>query len=379
MPSLRSLWSLTKESVTQWSDDYAPSMGAALAYYTIFSIAPLLVIAIAVAGFFFGEKAASGEIFGQLQGLIGEHGASAIQAAVASAKETGSGTLAAIGGVAALLLGATTVFNELQSDLDRIWDTPKPEHAGVWGMIRSKVLSFGVVLGIGFLLLVSLVLSAAIAALGKFWSGWFPGWEILLQLVNFVVGFAVVTGLFALIYKLLPRCDIGWHDVWIGAAVTSLLFSVGKFLIGLYLGRSGVASSYGAAGSLVIVLLWVYYSAQIFLLGAEFTRTYSYRFGSRSHERKPVKTGKPMQAEQGTRARPQESGPAPRGSEAPGPAALASRESDVPDTAAHATPEPAWARLRLAAGLAAAVGLLAGEVLNEMRRGRPTRRRWRRA
>src|SRR5690349_16311135 len=166
MSTIKSLWSLTRESVKQWSDDYAPSMGAALSYYTIFSIAPLLVIVIAVAGFFFGEKAASGQIFGQLQGLIGEHGASAIQAAVASASQSGHGPFAAIVGVVTLLLGATTVFNELQTDLDRIWDTPKPEHTGLWGMIRTKLLSFGVVLGIGFLLLVSLVLSAGISALG---------------------------------------------------------------------------------------------------------------------------------------------------------------------------------------------------------------------
>jgi len=271
MLSLKSIWSLTKESVSQWSDDFAPSMGAALAYYTIFSIAPLLVIAIAVAGFFFGADAARGEIFGQLSGLIGERGAGTIEAAVNSANQTGGGTFAAIAGIVTLLVGATTVFGELQSDLDRIWDSPKPEHAGLWGMLRGRLLSFGMVLGIGFLLLVSLVLSAALSALGHFWQGWFPGWEILAQVINFVVGFLVVTGLFAMIYKFLPRCDIGWRDVWIGAGVTSLLFSIGKLLIGLYLGKSSVASSFGAAGSLVIVLLWVYYSAQIFLLGAEFT------------------------------------------------------------------------------------------------------------
>jgi membrane protein len=280
MLSIKSLWSLTKESASQWSDDFAPSMGAALAYYTIFSIAPLLVIAIAVAGFFFGGDAARGEIFGQLSGLIGERGAATIEAAVKSANQTGGGTFAAIAGIVTLLLGATTVFGELQSDLDRIWDTPKPEHPGIWGMLRGRLLSFGMVLGIGFLLLVSLVLSAALSALGHFWNGWFPGWEVLLQIVNFVIGFLVVTGLFAMIYKLLPRCHIGWRDVWIGAAVTSLLFSVGKLLIGLYLGKSSVASSFGAAGSLVIVLLWVYYSAQIFLFGAEFTRSYAHQFGS---------------------------------------------------------------------------------------------------
>ena len=362
MPNLKSLWALTRESVAQWSKDYAPSMGAALAYYTIFSIAPLLVIAIAVAGFVFGADAARGEIFGQLRGLIGDHGASAIQAAVASASQTGHGTFAAIAGIVALLLGATSVFNELQTDLDRIWDTPKPEHAGIWGTIRTKVLSFGVVLGIGFLLLVSLVLSAVISALGKFWSGMFPGWHIVLQIVNFVVSFAFITGLFAMIYKLLPRRHIGWHDVWIGAAVTSLLFAVGKFLIGLYLGRSSVASSFGAAGSLVIVLLWVYYSAQIFLLGAEFTRAYSYRHGSLSRQT-----------------------PAASGTRAISSGNAATQTMRRPPNAARAAPmparprEPAWAQLRVAAGLAAAAGFVAGEILNELRRSRALPRRgWRR-
>ena len=282
MISPGSLWSLTRESLAQWSEDYAPSMGAALAYYTIFSIAPLLVIAIAVAGFFFGADAARGEIFGQLRGLIGDEGATAIQGLVRSASQPGKDALAAIVGTVTLLLGATTVFGELQSDLDRIWDAPKPKHAGLLGLLRGRLLSFGMILGVGFLLLVSLIVSAAVSALGHFWSGWFAGWEAVLQALNFAVGFAIITGLFALIYKLLPRCEIGWKDVWVGAVVTSLLFSIGKLLIGLYLGKSGVASAFGAAGSLVIVLLWVYYSAQIFLLGAEFTKTYALRHGSRS-------------------------------------------------------------------------------------------------
>jgi len=358
--NLKSLWFLAKESVSQWSDDYAPSMGAALAYYTIFSIAPLLVIAIAVAGFFFGEDAARGEIFGQLRGLIGDEGASAIQGVVKSAGQTGHGTFAAIAGVVTLLLGATTVFGELQSDLDRIWDSPKLKQAGLWGMLRGRVLSFGMVLGIGFLLLVSLVLSAGLSALGHFWRGWFPGWELLLQAINFVVGFVAVTGLFAMIYKLLPRCDIGWKDVWIGAMVTSLLFSVGKLLIGLYLGKSSVASSFGAAGSLVIVLLWVYYSAQIFLLGAEFTWVYSYRHGTRRHLDKPAaKSSTPRAAD--TAAEKQESSVPPQPS--------SDRAAPPPKPSPTPAPRrPALARLRIAAGIAATIGLVAGEVLSELRR-----------
>jgi membrane protein len=374
MLNARSLWSLTKESASQWSDDYAPSMGAALAYYTIFSIAPLLVIAIAVAGFFFGADAARGEIFGQLSGLIGERGASTIEAAVASASQTGHGTFAAIAGIVTLLLGATTVFGELQSDLDRIWDTPKPEHAGLWGMLRGRLLSFGMVLGIGFLLLVSLVLSAALSAIGHFWSGALPGWEVLLQIVNFVVGFVVVSGLFAMIYKFLPRCDIGWRDVWIGAAVTSLLFSIGKLLIGLYLGKSSVASSFGAAGSLVIVLLWVYYSAQIFLLGAEFTKTYSYRHGTRKHQEKPVSQGKPSAQKAG--AAPAARAPSSSERAAPVPAT-----QPLPATSTGKDRRaPVLAKVRLAAGIAAAAGFVAGEILNELRRERALpRRSWRRA
>ena len=371
MLNVKSLWSLTKESVSQWSDDFAPSMGAALAYYTIFSIAPLLVIAIAVAGFFLGNDAARGEIFGQLRGLLGEQGADAIQAAVASASQTGHGTFAVVAGIVTLLLGATTVFGELQSDLDRIWNSPQPEHSGIRGIIRGKLLSFGMVLGIGFLLLVSLVLSAALSALGKFWSGWFPGWDIVLQIVNVVVSFVVITGLFAMIYKLLPRSDIGWKDVWIGAAVTSLLFVIGKLLIGLYLGRSSVASSFGAAGSLVIVLLWVYYSAQIFLLGAEFTRAYSYRHGTRKGQAKPRKANAPTPGAQakGTRSKPEDAEASPDAQPVTAPAPVAS-----------ANPKPEFAKLRIAAGAAAALGLAAGEFLNERRRTRgalPRRRWWR--
>jgi membrane protein len=283
----KQLWQLVKDSVSAWTDDFAPSMGAAISYYTVFSIAPLLLIVIAVAGLVLGQEAASGQIFAQLQGLLGEDGAAAVQGMVESASLSGKSVVATVIGVVTLIIGATTVFGELQSALDRIWKSPAAEkQEGIWNLLRTRVLSFGMILAIGFLLLVSLVLSAGLSALGSWWGDMFGGWEILLQIVNFAVSLVVVTALFALIYKFLPRAKIGWHDVWIGAGVTALLFTLGKFLIGLYIGKSSVASGFGAAGSLVVVLVWVYYSAQIFLLGAEFTWVYAFQHGSRRGEKK---------------------------------------------------------------------------------------------
>ena len=371
MIAVKSLWPLVKESVSQWSDDYAPSMGAALAYYTIFSIAPLIVIAIAVAGFAFGADAARGEIFAQLRGLIGDEGATAIQGLVKSASEPGQGTFAAIAGVVTLLIGATTVFGELQSDLDRIWDVPKSTESGIVALLRGRLLSFGMILGIGFLLLVSLVLSAGLAALAKFWDTWFEGWEVALQAVNFVVSFAIITGLFAMIYKLLPRCRIEWKDVWVGAMVTSLLFALGKLLIGLYLGKSGVTSGFGAAGSLVIVLVWVYYSSQIFLLGAEFTKTYAHSHGSLIGQRKP---GAPLQAAPRDNAG---SSGANQSAAIPKPAPNADRDAQPQSARADDDWLDGFNRFRLLAGLAAAIGLVAGEIASEVRQRRLSRSRQR--
>jgi len=269
-----------KDSVRAWQRDYAASMGAALSYYTIFSIAPLLVIVIAIAGLAFGEKAASGAIFEQMRGMVGDSGATAIQGLVASASRPATSIFAAVTGLVTLVLGATTVLGELQTALDRIWRAPPPQQKGWWQLLRSRVLSFSMILVIGFLLLVSLVLSAAIVAIGDWWGPWFGRMRWLLEALNFVVSFIVVTALFAMIYKMLPRVRIAWRDVWIGAAVTALLFTAGKFLIGLYIGKSGVSSGFGAAGSVVVLLVWVYYSAQIFLLGAEFTAIFAYRHGS---------------------------------------------------------------------------------------------------
>ncbi|MGR4871686.1 YihY/virulence factor BrkB family protein [Variovorax sp. LARHSF232] len=285
---LRQLFDLCKKAVTSWQDDYAPSMGAALAYYTVFSIAPLLLIVISVAGLVFGEAAARGAIFGQLSGLMGAEGAMAVQGLLNSVNKPAEGIVATVTGLLLLILGATTVFRELQDALDRIWRAPARPTGGVWQMVRTRLLSFGLIMGIGFLLMVSLVASAVFAALGKWWAPVFGGWTVVAQVVNFTFGFAVTVVGFAMIYKLMPRARVQWRDVWVGAAVTALLFSIGKHLIGLYIGKSSVASGFGAAGSLVVVLVWVYYSAQIFLLGAEFTWVYAHEFGSLKGRQRPA-------------------------------------------------------------------------------------------
>lgn len=282
---LRDFFRLARAAFSNWQADYAPSMGAALSYYTVFSIAPLLIIVIAVAALIFGQDAARDAILEQAGNLVGPNGAAVLEGMLQSAQKQGQGTLAGVLGVAALIIGATTVFAELESNLNRIWKVSADKHAGWWYFLRTRLLSFGLVLALGFLLVVSLVVSAAIAIWGKYWSGWFGAMEALLHVANFVVSVGIITVLFAMIYKFMPRVAIGWHDVWIGAFVTALLFSIGKFLIGLYIGKSGVESSYGAAGALVVLLLWVYYSAQIFLLGAEFTRVYAQTHGSQQTAR----------------------------------------------------------------------------------------------
>lgn len=277
-----------RDSVVSWLKDYAPSMGAALAYYTMFSIAPLLLIVISVAGLVFGKEAASGAIFGQLQGLIGQEGAIALQGLLESVNKPAESVIATVVGVAALLIGATTVFNELQDALDRIWRAPaRQKYSGLWMLLRARLLSFGMILGIGFLLMVSLILSAALSALDKWWGPVFLGWEILAHVLNSLISFAITTALFAMIYKIMPRVHIAWRDVWLGSVVTAFLFTIGKFLIGLYIGQSGITSGFGAAGSLMVVLVWVYYSAQIFLMGAEFTWIYARTLGTHQAPRPP--------------------------------------------------------------------------------------------
>ena len=279
--SLAAWWGLVKKAASSWLDDYAPSMGAALSYYTIFSLAPLLLIVISIAGLVFGDDAVRGEIFGQLRGTMGPEAALAVEGLLASAAKPTESIAATVIGIVILLIGATSVFGELQDALDRIWRAPvRTKSSGWWTVLHTRLLSFGMILGIAFLLIVSLVMGAVIAALGKWWGGAFGNSETLAQGINLLVGFGLTTTVFAMIYKLMPRAQVQWSDVWVGAVVTSLLFTVGKFLIGFYIGKSGVASSFGAAGSLVVILVWVYYSAQIFLIGAEFTWVYANTFGS---------------------------------------------------------------------------------------------------
>jgi membrane protein len=278
---VKSAFGLVKESFKEWQEDGALDLGAALAYYTIFSIAPMLLVVVAVAGWVWGREAVQGQLVSQMQGLLGTQGAEAIQGMIANAGKHGSGLLATIIGLATTLFGATGVFVQLQNALNRIWDVEPKPGGGVWGFVRNRLLSFGMLLGIGFLLLVSLVISAAMGSIDRWAESLGGAGQVLARILSFGVSFAVITLLFAMIYKFLPDVKIAWRDVGIGAAVTALLFTIGKFLIGLYLAKSSVASGYGAAGSLVILLLWTYYSAQIVFLGAEFTQVYASRYGSR--------------------------------------------------------------------------------------------------
>ncbi len=282
MFSPKQFFQLLVKAAKAWSADYAPSMGAAISYYTMFSLAPLLIIVIAMAGAVFGRDAVQGVVVAQLSGLVGAHSASMIQGILASASDTDRGLAAGLISFFVLLIGATTVFAELQNALDRIWHVPAAQKpSGIFAILRARVLSFGLILGLVFLLMVSLAISAAVAAFGTWTSDTVPGGEVMLQAINFAVSLAIATVLFAMIYKLMPSVPIAWSDVWVGAFVTALLFDVGKLLIGLYLGKSNVTESFAAAGSLVALLAWVYYAAQIFLLGAEFTKVYADERGSR--------------------------------------------------------------------------------------------------
>lgn len=286
---LKRIISLIKETFKEWQKDKAPTLAAALAFYTVFSLAPLLIIVIAVAGLVFGQEAAQGQLVGQLQSLVGKDGAEIIQQLVANASHRQSGIIATLVGVGTLLWGATNVFTNLKEALNMIWNVEPPPGRGWLGFLQDRVLSFAMILSIGFLLLVSLVISAVLAAVNQWLNGLLHIPVGIWQVVDFSISFSVVTVLFALIYKFLPDVKLAWNDVWVGAAITSVLFTIGKSLIGIYLGSSGIGSTYGAAGSFVILLLWINYSAQILFLGAEFTQVWTNRYGSRMLARRKAK------------------------------------------------------------------------------------------
>ena len=278
---VQAAWSLIKESASEWQDDKASTLAAALAYYTLLSIAPLIVLAVAVAGLVFGDEAARGQIAEQIGAVVGSQAGEAIESIALNAKAPESGLVSTVVGIAVLLFGASGVFGELQTSLNTIWEVePKPGR-GVLGMIKDRFFSFTMVLGVAFLLLVSTVLSAAIASLGSFLESSLPGGEALWMVLNFAISLGIIALLFALIYKVIPDAQMHWRDVWVGASVTAVLFTIGKLLVGLYLGKSTFVSSYGAAGSIVALVVWVYYSSQIVFLGAEITQVYARRFGSR--------------------------------------------------------------------------------------------------
>ena len=299
---------LLRKSAAAWNTDDASSMGAALAFYTLFSIAPLVVMVTAVASLILGPDAAQEHILGQLRALTGAAGAQAVAELLKSANSPAKNALTALVGTVVLLLGATSVFTELYGNLNRIWRNPSaPKASGILHLLRTRILSFGMILGIQFLLIVSLVVSAALAAAGAWWGARFTGWSLVGQVVNFSLSLAIYTVAFAMIYKYVPRAHITWHDVWIGAIVTAVLFETGKLVIGL-VGMTSITSVFGAAGSLVVLLIWVYYSAQVFLLGAEFTRVYTYREGSRADEEPrappPQRQGRPLKAPPSAKSRP---------------------------------------------------------------------------
>lgn len=286
LPERRRVQAMLAGTLNEWFKQRSGSKGAALAFYTLFSMAPMLILVIAIAGAVFGEQAARGEIFGQLSGLIGSTGADAIQLLLAAAHKNQSGPVAALIAVVVLLVGATTVFSELKDSLDEIWYVERTRQSGIMSLIRTRLLSFGLILVLAFLLLTSLVVSAALALLAKYLGGTWISVTTIFSPLSQLFAFAVIASLFASIYKMLPQTKLPWRDVWIGSIGTAALFVLGKYLIGIYLGNSGVASSYGAAGSVIALLLWIYYSAQIFFFGAQFTRQYALFFGSLQSQNK---------------------------------------------------------------------------------------------
>jgi membrane protein len=284
------LWDLIKETGTSWVDHKDARLGAALAYYSIFSVGPLILISIAVAGLIFGQDAVRGEVSAQIRGLLGDTGAQAVQSMLADASRPRSGIIATVLGVGALLFAAVGVVVQLKDALNTVWGV-ESKQGGVWQFARTYIVSLAGVLSLGFLLLVSLLVSTFLAAGSKYLAPYLP--EALLQLVSSAVSLAFIAVLFAMMFKWLPDAEVAWRDVWAGALVTAVLFEVGKFLIGIYIGKQGLESTFGAAASLVVLLIWVYYSAQIVLLGAEFTHAYAKRYGHVPSPSVPAKPSKP--------------------------------------------------------------------------------------
>jgi membrane protein len=291
---LKAAWQLLKLTFAEWWSDNTFELAAALAFYTIFSIAPVLLIAVGVASFFLAPETATNRIVAEVQNLIGPQGARAVRQVIESSRGFGKG-IGAIGvGAVTLIIGATAVFAQLQAALNHIWDVKsKPDRSVIGSLVVDRLRSFSIALCVGFLLLVSLVISAVISALQDYMNNWLPGMPWLWQTANVVASFVVIAILFAMVYKFLPDVLISWKDVWIGAAVTALLFTGGKYLIGIYLGHTATASAFGAAGSLVVLLFWVYYSSLIVFLGAEFTQVYARRYGSKIRpQRHAVRIGR---------------------------------------------------------------------------------------
>jgi len=300
---------MTRQTFTEWSNDKGGRLGAALSYYTVFSIAPLLLLVISIAGLVFGRQAAEGSLFGQLAGVVGPDAAHLIQAAVTKANHTKGGILGTVIGVVALLVGATGVVIELQGALDTVWKVEPKPNGGIRGLIRTRLLSVAMILSLGFLLLVSLVVSAALSALSGWLRAVFGDVAVLSWVIDAVVALAVIATMIALIYKILPDARVAWRDVWVGAIATAILFMAGKYAIGLYIGKASVGSAFGAAGSLAVLLVWIYYSAQIILLGAEFTRVYANRFGEKV---RPSPQAIPARSSAAWRPRPRSSAPVSR-------------------------------------------------------------------
>ncbi len=273
MKKLKRVWTVLKSGLVEWNKNDALELAAAISYYTVFSVAPLLLLVLAISGLVFGEEAVRGEVFGQLRGLMGSDTAKAVEDIIANAQKPKSGVIATIVGIIVLLIGASAVFSQLKASLNKIWKVAPQKTQGVWGMIRGRLLSFAMVLSIGFLLLVSLTINAAFSAASKYFSGFLPDSLPWLEVGYTVISIGLIALLFALIFRVLPEKQVPWKHIWPGAFLTSLLFAIGKHAIGLYLGRSSVASAFGASASVVIIMVWAYYSACIFLYGASVVKS----------------------------------------------------------------------------------------------------------